>query len=97
MVMKMDKPRASVIVLNWNGKHFLEKCLDSLLNQDYTNFEVLLVDNGSTDGSVEFVKEKFGKNTNLKVMALKKNSHRLKSLHWTRIMALQVVTIEGQR
>jgi hypothetical protein len=73
MVMKMDKPRVSVIVLNWNGKHFLEKCLDSLLNQDYTNFEVLLVDNGSTDGSVEFVKEKFGKNTNLKVIALKKN------------------------
>jgi GT2 family glycosyltransferase len=71
--MKMDKPRVSVIVLNWNGKRFLEKCLGSLLNQDYSDYEVLLVDNGSTDGSVEFVKEKFGKNTNLKVIALKKN------------------------
>jgi len=46
MVMKMDKPRVSVIVLNWNGKRFIEKYLGSLLNQDYSNFEVLLVDNG---------------------------------------------------
>jgi len=73
MVMKMDKPRVSVIVLNWNGKHFLEKCLDSLLNQDYPNFEVLLVDNGSTDNSLEFVRSKFGKNGKLRVVALRKN------------------------
>jgi GT2 family glycosyltransferase len=63
----------SVIVLNWNGSHYLGECLGSLLNQDYPDYEVLLVDNGSTDGSVEFVKEKFGKNTNLRVIALKKN------------------------
>lgn len=71
--MKMDKPTVSVVVLNWNGKHFLEKCLDSLLNQDYPNFEVLLVDNGSTDNSLEFVRSKFGKNGKLRVVALRKN------------------------
>lgn len=52
-------PLASVIVLNYNGKHFLEICLASLQEQTYPNFEVILVDNGSTDGSVEYVKEHF--------------------------------------
>jgi GT2 family glycosyltransferase len=73
MVMKMDKPRVSVIVLNWNGKRFLEKCLCSLLNQDYSNFEALLVDNGSSDGSVEYVRNAFGKDDRLRIVALKDN------------------------
>jgi hypothetical protein len=73
MGMKMDKPRVSVIVLNWNGRRFLEKCLGSLLNQDYPNFEVLLVDNGSSDGSVEFAQSKFGENPNVRVIALRNN------------------------
>lgn len=71
--MKMDKPRVSVIVLNWNGKHFLEKCLGSLLNQDCSDFEVLLVDNGSTDSSVEFVRNTFGEDSRLRIVALSEN------------------------
>lgn len=51
--------RVSVIILNWNGKQHLERCLSSVLRQTYPNFEVILVDNGSTDGSVEFVRERF--------------------------------------
>jgi len=73
MGLKMNKPRVSVIVLNWNGKHFLEKCLGSLLNQDYSTFEVLLVDNGSSDGSVEFVRSVFGKDDRLRIVALREN------------------------
>jgi len=67
------KPGVSVIVLNWNGKHFLDKCLSSLLNQNYPNYDVLLVDNGSIDGSVGFVEEKFGKNAKLRILALNEN------------------------
>lgn len=61
---------ASVIVLNWNGKRFLDKCIGSLLNQNYGNYEVLLVDNGSTDDSVEYVRSKFGENPNLRIIPL---------------------------
>ncbi len=43
----------SVIVVNWNGERYLGKCLSSLMNQTYTPFEVVLVDNGSSDGSLE--------------------------------------------
>jgi hypothetical protein len=49
----------SVIIPNWNGRSYLETCLNSLNNQDFSKHEVIVVDNGSTDGSVEFVKRCF--------------------------------------
>lgn len=49
----------SVVIVNWNGKRYLERCLPSVLNQTYSQFEVILVDNGSTDGSVQFVSRTF--------------------------------------
>jgi GT2 family glycosyltransferase len=51
--------RVALVILNWNGKRFLERCLQSLVAQSYRDFEVVLVDNGSTDGSVSFVSERF--------------------------------------
>jgi GT2 family glycosyltransferase len=52
-------PEMSVIVVNWNGKHFLEVCLTALRRQTFSDFETILVDNASEDGSVKFVREKF--------------------------------------
>jgi GT2 family glycosyltransferase len=49
----------SVIVVNWNGKHLLAECLGSLLEQEQQEVEIILVDNGSTDGSAAFVREAF--------------------------------------
>lgn len=49
----IDYPLVSVIILTYNGKRFLERNLPSILETEYPNFEVLLVDNGSTDGSAE--------------------------------------------
>lgn len=49
----------SIIVVNWNGRHHLKLCLPALLAQTYANFEVILVDNGSTDGSQTFVQNHF--------------------------------------
>ena len=54
-------PEMSVIVLNWNGKHFLETCLTALRRQTFRDFETILVDNGSTDGSTEYVRAEFPK------------------------------------
>lgn len=51
--------KASVIILNWNGKELLKECLLSLEKQTYKNFEVIVVDNGSVDGSVEFIKSEY--------------------------------------
>ena len=52
-------PLVSIIIVNFNGKHHLEKCLPSLNAIDYSNVETILVDNNSTDGSIEFVEKSF--------------------------------------
>ena len=49
----------SVIILNWNGKQFLQKCLDSMVAQTFLDFETILVDNGSTDDSVTYIQENY--------------------------------------
>lgn len=55
----MKKELVSIIIVNWNGKEHLSKCLPSLGQQSYKNVEVIVVDNGSTDHSVRFVKKNF--------------------------------------
>ncbi len=45
----------SIIIPNWNGRHLLKDCLDSLLRQTCSDFSVTVVDNGSSDGSVEWL------------------------------------------
>ena len=52
-------PEISVIIVNWNGKHFLQECLSAMRRQTFRDFEAILVDNGSADGSVEFVQTQF--------------------------------------
>jgi GT2 family glycosyltransferase len=56
-----ERPSAQVVVvvLNWNGRRYLEPCLRSVLAQEFQDVVVVLVDNGSTDGSVEYVRERF--------------------------------------
>jgi len=53
--------KLSVVVVNWNRRELLEACLKSLERQHLQPFEVILVDNGSTDGSREMMEKKFGK------------------------------------
>jgi len=51
--------RAAVVIPNWNGERFLPTCLTSLRNQSFRDFETILVDNGSTDGSLTLVASVF--------------------------------------
>ena len=52
-------PRVSVIIPNWNGLHLLPECLDALLAQQFREFEAVVVDNGSADGSAEWLAERY--------------------------------------
>jgi GT2 family glycosyltransferase len=49
----------SIVIVNWNGKKFLLECLEGLRGQVYRAFSVILVDNGSHDGSIEVVSENY--------------------------------------
>ncbi len=62
--------KVSIIIVNWNGIDHLKKCLPSLTKQKYKNIEVIVVDNNSSDNSVEFIKKKYPKT---KVVVNEKN------------------------
>ncbi len=56
--MKIDKfPKVYIIILNYNGWQDTIECLESVLRNEYPNYQVIVVDNGSTDGSVEMIKK----------------------------------------
>jgi len=52
-------PQVTIIVLNWNGLNDTLDCLESLGQLDYKNYKVVVVDNGSVDGSVPVIRERF--------------------------------------
>jgi GT2 family glycosyltransferase len=55
----MDKAFVVIIILNYNKKNDLLECIDSISKQDYRNFQVIVLDNGSTDGSSREIKNKY--------------------------------------
>lgn len=55
----MNNPLASIIIINYNGKEYLDGCLSSLKKQLCHNFEIILVDNGSADDSVSFIRKNY--------------------------------------
>jgi GT2 family glycosyltransferase len=55
----LSQPTLSVVILNWNGRAYLEACLAALAAQELPPDRVVLVDNGSTDDSVGFTRERF--------------------------------------
>lgn len=64
------QPLASVIIPNWNGAHHLPTCLESLRRQSYPHVEIVVADNGSTDGSLELLAQDYPK---VQVLALGQN------------------------
>jgi len=60
----------SIIIVNYNGEFYLDRCLDSLKDTTYPNFEVIVIDNNSSDRSSDLVKSKY---PYVKLIELKKN------------------------
>lgn len=63
--------KIAVIIVSWNGLRFLSDCLSSISNQIYDNYRVILVDNGSEDASVDFIRNNF---PNIEIIELDKNT-----------------------
>ena len=63
-------PKVAIVILNWNGRNYLEKSLPSVLATDYDNYEVIVSDNGSQDDSVSFLRINFPK---VRLIRLEKN------------------------
>jgi GT2 family glycosyltransferase len=63
-------PEVSVVVVTWNGRQYLESCLEAALAQSGITAEIILVDNGSSDGTVDYVRTRFPR---VRIVALRDN------------------------
>lgn len=84
----MKKSKISVIVPIYNVEKYLKKCLDSIINQDEPNIEIILIDDKSTDKSLEIAREYEKNNSNVKLFCNSKNS----GLSFTRNRGLEEST-----
>ena len=63
-------PLVSIVIVTWNGRQYLEACLNAVAAQEGVNAETILVDNASTDGTVGYVRERF---PGVRVIAMSEN------------------------
>ncbi len=68
--IEKQKPLISVVMLNWNGLHYLKRTVPVILRLNYANYEFIIVDNGSNDGSVKWLR-------NFKEIKIIKNKENL--------------------
>ncbi len=81
MVRKKNKLKLSVVTISYNGKKFLKRCLGSVFSEK-GRFEVVFIDNGSSDGSLDLVRKEFGKDKRLKVKRFEKNVGPVEARNW---------------
>ncbi|MDI6783522.1 MAG: glycosyltransferase family 2 protein [bacterium] len=67
------QPLVSVVIVNFNAKEYLISCINASLLSNYQPIEIIVVDNGSTDGSVDMVKENYSTHSLVQLIALPKN------------------------
>ena len=70
----LHPPKITVGIVNYNYAHFLEQCLQSVINQTYPNVEIIIVDDHSTDGSVEIINSYKNKYPNIRTICHQENS-----------------------
>ena len=71
--MKKKTPSISVIMPVWNGEKYLPRCLDSLLAQAFTDWEIICINDGSRDNSAEILKKYAARDKRFKIITKKKN------------------------
>ena len=70
----MKYPLVSIIIINYNGKLLLKNCISSILKNNYLNYEIIVSDNASSDGSIDFIKKTFISDiSKIKFVKLSKN------------------------
>lgn len=62
----MENPLFSILIANYNNGKYFEDCYKSIIEQDYNNWEVIIIDDASTDASVELIKKTIGSDSRFK-------------------------------
>lgn len=79
--MISSSPKVSIIFPVYNAEHYLKKSIDSLLNQTFENFEILIINDGSTDHSLKILNEYASKDSRIKVLN-QENRGLVSALNW---------------
>jgi GT2 family glycosyltransferase len=66
-------PSVSIVIVNFNGRELLQQCLRTLLNTKYPNYDIVVVDNASTDGSAKETEAAFGYDSRIKIVRNREN------------------------
>ena len=83
----MKKPKISIIVPVYNVEDYLEDCIESLVQQSYSNIEIICINDGSTDSSLQILRKYEAKYSNIKVISTKNSG-----LAATRNLGLELAT-----
>ena len=67
----MNKEKVSIIIPVYNSEKYIGRCIDSILNQTYTNYELILIDDGSTDNSLKILNDYKKKDNRIRVYSQK--------------------------
>ncbi len=73
----LPQPQVSIILVNYNGERFNLLCIDSILNQSYQSFEIIFIDNNSSDNSVVMVENKYINEISSKKLRIVRNTNNI--------------------
>ena len=73
----MDAPKVSVLIPLYNRRHYIEDCINSVLIQTLRDFEIIVCDDCSTDGSADFVEQRFADEISADKLKLRRNKRNL--------------------
>ncbi len=73
MKIRNLNPKVSVLIANYNNSIYLDRCINSVLNQSYKNIEIIFVDDKSSDDSIQVVKKYLKK---IKIIKIKKKKKK---------------------
>ena len=65
----MDKPKISILISAYNAEKYLAECIQSVLNQNYDSYELIIVNDGSTDGTLDICKNYEETNSHVRVFS----------------------------
>jgi chlorobactene glucosyltransferase len=77
-----SQPKVSIIISARNEEKYIKKCIESLLNQDYPNFELILVNDGSTDNTLNIINQIRIKDDRVKVIDIKSKPAEWVGTNW---------------
>lgn len=99
----MNRPLVSIIILSYNSRRYIERCLNTVLMQDYSNYEILIIINESNDGSAEIIKSKYRRFKRIQILEPGENlwfsrgmNYGINRSHGEYILALNQDTIMEQ-